>query len=212
MKTKKILHELLDLLDSFEHTVANAEEMSLEAFLTYVLSLRLDKQQTHISNTPTSDEATIAQMLSLLYRLSRHYTKRALQESLLQSEEEYTYLVSLLGNNAMSKTELNTRNALERTTGNEMLKRLLRAELISELENPEDRRQRLVQITPKGKQELAKVFPRLKEVVALLSWGLDDGQKLYLRNILSQMASQHLELNRELRHAPLEEYIKRCRD
>lgn len=207
MKTKKILLELLDLIESFEATVPNAEDMGLDAFLTYALSLRLDTQHSYVSQTPSSDEATIAQMMSLLYRISRSYTKRALQNSLLQSEEEYTYLVSLLSSGQMTKTELNQRNALERTTGNEMIRRLQRSDLIVESDDPNDKRQRLVQITPKGREELMKVFPHLRSVAQLLSSSLDDGQKLYLRNILSQMANQHLAMMKELRDAPLSSYL-----
>lgn len=211
MKTKRILVELLEIIDSFENTVPNAEEMSLDSFLTYALSLRLDGERQHISKTPSSDEATIAQMLSLLYRISRSYTKRALQESLLQSEEEYTYLVCLLGSGRITKTELNLRNALERTTGNEMLRRLQRSGLILEMEDPNDKRQKLVEITSKGREELMKVFPQLKQVASLLSSNLDDGQKLYLKNILTQMSNQHLEMMRELRDAPLDSYINHNR-
>lgn len=212
MKTKKLLLELIDLIDSFEATVPDADTMGLDAFLAYALSLRNDSQSTYVSQTPHTDEATIAQMLSLLYRISRSYTKRALQESLLQSEEEYTYLVSLLSSGAVSKTELNLRNALERTTGNEMLRRLQRSGLIVEMDDPRDGRQKLVEITPQGRAELMRIFPKLREVAALLSASLDDGQKLYLKNILSQITNEHLAMMKELRDAPLETYIAQQRN
>lgn len=210
MKTKKLLLELIDLVDSFEATVPNAEEMGLDAFLSYALSLRIDHQQEQVAQTPTSDEATIAQMISLLYRVSRHYTKRAFQDRLFKTEEEYSYLVSLLGSGRLSKTELNTRNALERTTGNELLRRLNRSGLIVEMDDPVDKRQKLVQLTALGRTELMKVFPALREVTQLLSSSLDNWQKLYLRNLLSQMTAQHLALMKSLRDAPLSDYLSQA--
>lgn len=208
MKTKKILLELLELLDSFEATVPEADQMGLDAFLSYVLSLRAsNNEEVAVAKTAYSDDAVIAQMLSLMYRISRSYMKRALQDSCLQTEEEYTYLVSLLAGGRMTKTELHLRNALERTTGNEMIRRLQRLELIIDMDDPHDKRQKLVQITAKGRAELMSLFPKLKPVTLLLSSGLDDGQRLYLRNILSQMANKHLAMLRELRDAPLSSYI-----
>lgn len=209
MKTKKLLLELVDLLDSFEEVVPNPEEMTLDAFLSYVHSLRIEQQQESVTHTATSDEATIAQMISLLYRISRGYTKRAFLDRLFNSEEEYSYLVSLLGSGRLSKTELNTRNALERTTGNELLRRLNKAGLIIEMEDPSDRRQKLVQLTPLGRSELMRVFPALRDVTHLLASSLDSWQKLYLRNLLSQMTAQHLALIKDLRDAPLSEYLSR---
>ncbi len=208
MKTKKLLLELIELLESFEATVVNAETMGLDAFLTYVLSLRINSQeQLGPARTAYSDEATIAQMLSLLYRISRTYTKKALQGSKLHSEEEYTYLVSLLSAGLVSKTELNQRNALERTTGNEMIRRLQRSGFVRVQEDSRDKRQKLVEITAEGRAELMKVFPPLKSVATLLSSGLDDGQKLYLKNLLKQMTNEHLEKLKELRDAPLSDYL-----
>lgn len=209
MKTKKLLLEIIDLLESFEATVPNAETMGLDAFLTYILSLRMNTQEEMATSPRTaySDEATIAQMLSLLYRISRTYTKKALQGSQLHSEEEYTYLVSLLSSGLVSKTELNQRNALERTTGNEMIRRLQRSGFVRIQEDFKDKRQKLVEITPEGKAELMRVFPPLRSVAMLLSSGLDDGQKLYLKNLLKQMAHQHLEKLKDLRDAPLSDYL-----
>lgn len=207
MKTKKLLIELIELMESFEATVPNADEMGLDAFLSYALSLRATEQTLHINQTPRLDEATIAQMISILYRVARGYTKKALHDSCLQSEEEYTYLVSLLHGGQMSKTELHMRNALERTTGNEMIRRLQRSGLIHETEDPNDKRQKLVQITPKGRAELMSVFPILRQVAVLISGTLDDWQKLYLRSLLSQMADHHLGMMKELRDAPLSSYL-----
>lgn len=207
MKTKRLLLELVELLDSFEATVPNADEMGLDAFLSYALSLRLDQQQEEVAHTPNSDEATIAQMLSLLYRVSRHYTKKAFQERLFNTEEEYSYLVSLLSAGRLTKTELNTRNALERSTGNEMLRRLARLGLVIEMDDPVDKRQKLVQLTPLGRTELMKVFPDLREVTQLLTHTLDSWQKLYLRNLLSQMTARHLTLMRDLKDVPITDYL-----
>ncbi|MDY3090867.1 MAG: winged helix DNA-binding protein, partial [Porphyromonas sp.] len=95
----------------------------------------------------------------------------------------------------------------ERSTGNEMLRRLARLGLVIEMDDPVDKRQKLVQLTPLGRAELMKVFPDLRKVTQLLTHTLDSWQKLYLRNLLSQMTARHLTLMRDLKDVPITDYL-----
>lgn len=190
MKTKEILLELIELLESFEEVVGDSNMMTLESFLSYAVSMRKSEQED--VNPNATDEAYIARMLSLIYRYGRGYTKKALQVSpCLQSEEEYTYLLCLMDGEAMSKGELHLRNGLERTTGSEMLRRLQKHGLIEEEIDPVDKRQRLVRITPQGRAELAKIFPNLKLVAQIISAPLDERQKMFLKGVLVQLHKEH---------------------
>lgn len=208
MKTKHILLELIDLLDSFERTVPEAETMTLESFLAFALSMYSSQEVAPLKDTMGGSDVQIAQTLSLLHRYSRQYTKRALSQSAyLQTEEEYTYLVCLMNGSAMSKTELHTRNGLERTTGSEMLRRLHRHGLIEEEPDTSDKRQILVRITAKGREELAKVFPGLRQAAQVLSLPLDERQRLLLKNVLGLLCSQHGIWLSALRDASLSDFL-----
>ena len=167
--------------------------MTLESFLSYAVSMRKSEQELEEEVNPNAtDEAYIARMLSLIYRYGRGYTKKALQVSpCLQSEEEYTYLLCLMDGEAMSKGELHLRNGLERTTGSEMLRRLQKHGLIEEEIDPVDKRQRLVRITPRGRAELASIFPNLKLVAQIISAPLDERQKMFLKGVLVQLHKEH---------------------
>lgn len=193
MKTKEILLELIELLGSFEEVVGDSKMMTLESFLSYAVSMRKSEQDLEEEVNPNAtDEAYIARMLSLIYRYGRGYTKRALQVSpYLQSEEEYTYLLCLMNGEAMSKGELHLRNGLERTTGSEMLRRLQKHGLVEEEVDLVDKRQRLVRITPRGRTELAKIFPNLKLVAQIISAPLDERQKMFLKGVLVQLHKEH---------------------
>ncbi len=193
MKTKEILLELIELLGSFEEVVGDSKMMTLESFLSYAVSMRKSEQDLEEEVNPNAtDEAYIARMLSLIYRYGRGYTKRALQVSpCLQSEEEYTYLLCLMNGEAMSKGELHLRNGLERTTGSEMIRRLQKHGLVEEEVDLVDKRQRLVRITPRGRTELAKIFPNLKLVAQIISAPLDERQKMFLKGVLVQLHKEH---------------------
>jgi transcriptional regulator, MarR family len=130
-------------------------------------------------------EVSIARHLSLLHRYSKGYIKRALMASnLLQSEEEYSYLASLMSGKPQTKTELNTLNAMEKTSGAEIIRRLVAKGLAEERPDERDRRSVLVTITPQGRAELMKVFPQLHTAALLLSAPLQEQQQATLDFLL----------------------------
>ncbi|MDO4708027.1 MAG: MarR family winged helix-turn-helix transcriptional regulator [Porphyromonadaceae bacterium] len=190
MRSKKILLELIEYLELFEHLIPNVEEMDLAAFLTFVDSIH-DKEPLP-SERPGIMEANIARYLSLLHRYSRTYIKKALQaSSLLQTEEEYTYLVCLMGGEGVTKTELNHFNGLEKTSGAEVMRRLRKHGLIEEQPDVRDKRSIRVFITPQGRAELSKVLPRLHVAARALSVPLERRQRTALHFLLDRLVARH---------------------
>ncbi len=68
--------------------------------------------------------------------------------------DEYTYLISLLNCESLSKTELNNMNAMEKTSGNEVINRLLRKELIDQRRDEADRRSMRVLLPERDEMSL----------------------------------------------------------
>jgi len=122
MKSKRLLTELLDYIELFEQSFPNDEELSMKSFLIFVQSMQEGAEASPTStmrpaNMGQQREVSIARHLSLLHRYSKGYIKRALMASdLLQSEEEYSYLASLMSGKPQTKTELNALNAMEKTS------------------------------------------------------------------------------------------------
>mgnify|MGYP001008969032 FL=1 len=190
MKSKRLLTELLDYIELFEQSFPNDEELSMKSFLIFVQSMQEGAEVSPTStmrpaNMGKQREVSIARHLSLLHRYSKGYIKRALMASdLLQSEEEYSYLASLMSGKPQTKTELNTLNAMEKTSGAEIIRRLVAKGLAEERPDERDRRSVLVTITPRGRAELMKVFPQLHTAALLLSAPLQEQQQATLDFLL----------------------------
>ena len=190
MKSKRLLMELLDYIELFEQSFPNDEELSMKSFLIFVQSMQEGAEASPTStmrpaNMGQQREASIARHLSLLHRYSKGYIKRALMASdLLQSEEEYSYLASLMSGKPQTKTELNTLNAMEKTSGAEIIRRLVAKGLAEERPDERDRRSVLVTITPQGRAEPMKVFPQLHTAALLLSAPLQEPQQATLDFLL----------------------------
>ena len=189
MKSKRLLTELLDYVELFEQSFPNDEEISMKSFLIFVQSMQEGTEASPTSavrpNMGQQREVSIARHLSLLHRYSKGYIKRALMASeLLQSEEEYSYLASLMSGKSQTKTELNALNAMEKTSGAEIIRRLVAKGLAEERPDERDRRSVLVTITPQGRAELMKVFPQLHTAALLLSAPLQEQQQATLDFLL----------------------------
>ena len=194
MRSKRLLTELLEYLELFEEAFPHEEELSLQTFITFASSLLNDRHLAQSSSCPMPREVSIARRLSLLQRYSKSYIKRALLASdLLQSEEEYSYLVSLMSG-PLTKTTLNTLNAIEKTSGAEIIRRLVVKGLAEEMPDERDRRSVLVSITTLGRAELSKVFPQLRTAAMLLSQSLQPEQRAMLDLLLDHLCTTHADL------------------
>ena len=218
MKSKRLLTELIEYIALFEQAFPEEEELSLMSFLVFTGSMLQGREALeHLSGSaqPVSQsrEVSIARHLSLLHRYSKGYIKRALTASdLLQTEEEYSYLASLMHGRPLTKTELHTLNAMEKTSGAEIIRRLVNKGLIQEQPDERDRRSILVSITPQGRAELMKVFPQLRTAAQLISAPLQEHQQASLDYLLNYLCSTLSELPPARGEQDLKELLKLAQD
>lgn len=200
MKYKKLLFDLIDYLDAFESLHdGGSHEPEIKGFADF-LSWRCGKKKKQeeevvsVTRERAAGAKNIARGVSLLHRYSRFYIKKALTESPLQTEDEYTYLVSLMNGESMTKTELNNLNAMEKTSGAEVMRRLLKANLIEQRPDEEDRRSMRVSITPEGRKVLVNLFPNLRLCAETLVSALSDEQLTAFDHLLWLLCECHNEM------------------
>lgn len=201
MKSKKLLIEIIELLEKFEKTTnVNEGDPSLDDFILFLQERRTVKEDRN-------DTVRIAQNISYLHRYSKLYIKKILKGSLLQTVDEYTYLVTLFNEESLSKTEINNRNVIEKTSGNEIMRRLLKAKLIGERRDEEDRRRMRVFITDKGRAELKKVFPGLWKSATLLSGVLSPQEKGLFLQTSDKLCNFHKDIFVHFREEEIDRLI-----
>lgn len=149
-------------------------------------------------------ETTIARMVIYMYRYARMYTRQALEGSILQTADEFGYLATLLSFEHLSKTELITKNIHEKPTGMEIIKRLLKYEVIDQLDDPNDKRGKLVKINNKGKGVLFSVFGKMGKVSDLVGGELTQPEKEQLVYLLRKLDSFHYHIFTTQKEATLQ--------
>ncbi|GAD05221.1 MarR family winged helix-turn-helix transcriptional regulator [Porphyromonas crevioricanis] len=205
MNKTELLKYLIDEIEEYADVMGLGDCLTPSSFAAFLSVRTRSIAGDKAPEQPDRLDINIARDFALIYRYSRSYVKRAMQDSKLQTLEEYTYLATLLTGGVMTKTELNNANAMEKTSGAEVIQRLIKKGLVSQQASRTDRRSMDVSITEEGRQEIFKIFAPLKKSAALLTSSLKEGQKVLLSRIQTVLCADNHQLFLEHRETPLEE-------
>lgn len=209
MNRTELLHRLIDELQAYEESATTTTDISLEDFAYHLLDSTTKEAPSHKMATPQ-----MARSLAYIFRYMRNYTKKALHDSQLITLEEYTYLISLWHYSALTKSELNQMNVMEKTSGQEVIKRLLSRHLITQEPHPTDARSLNVSITDAGREELTRVKPQLYLSAEILFSAFTNAEKVHFQQLCDKMINFHTQFfhpHRELSLEQLKEEVEELR-
>ncbi|MEI7981805.1 MAG: winged helix DNA-binding protein [Bacteroidota bacterium] len=215
MKNKELLIELIQHLDAFESKQSGDHSITLNDFTGYLNALggegqapmrRIEgDQETDSLKEKRTAPDNISILLVLMYRYVRIYIKKALKDSPVQTADEFSFLITLMTYESMTKTELITNQVMEKTSGTEIIKRLLKQGLIREFADPDDRRSVRVSITEKGRKELTATFPGMNLVAKIVIGNLSQPEIRTLYYLLKKLDFHHNDIFQNKRGRSLEE-------
>jgi MarR family transcriptional regulator, lower aerobic nicotinate degradation pathway regulator len=190
----KLLKELIDQVHTYEvHQKHN--KVSLAGFKHWWLQQEDAKLLLHAKNNNTNNDLDLmlVRLLVLAFRYARLRTKVALQNTGIGTLEELGLLATLVGEGQLSKLELIEKNVLEKTTGFEIIKRLVSQKLVAEIVNPNDKRSKLVRLTAKGQKLVFAAFASMESggFAQTISEPLEHSEKLELLQMLTKLQNFH---------------------
>ena len=208
MKSYQLIHELISLVEQLEqqnperevtmqdfagfmvHTVGNSEQnVASSARISH--DVRFGKNEITAQEQAFQLDNNIGQLFVYMSRYAKSYIKKALDDTALLTAEDFTALAILLTHDNLSKSELIQYNLQEKTSGTEVIRRLLAAGLIEQWDDEKDKRSRQIAITDKGKQLLYAVFEDMNHVGKMISGNLTVSEKLTLRYLLQKLEDFH---------------------
>ncbi|MCU0433421.1 MAG: MarR family winged helix-turn-helix transcriptional regulator [Bacteroidia bacterium] len=210
----RLLEELLHELDLYQQSAPEAEDLAgFTGWLVNQNRLRHVTPQKPDGAGPEKAmwddflqlDNQLTALVGFMQRYAKLYSKKALAGTPLQSLDEFTYLAALTGSPGMSKTELIHRNAHEKTSGLEIIRRMVRLGLLEELSDTADRRSTLVRHTATGREVMFAVAGRMKEVSGLVTGKLTEEEKYQLVHLLGKLDGFHREVYLHHRDKSLEE-------
>lgn len=206
MDSLKLLKVLIQKLEEYEREEQDKSSLSLEGFCNSVRTeLDLESVKNNYiepqdpnglkyKNTPFIEnniERVIAQHLLFLYRYIKFYSKLVFEESKIKSIEEFGFLITVMQYDTISKSELIKKNILEKSSGIEMINRLIKSGLLIQKDNPDDQRSHLVLLTDSGKMELYQIFEKMNTLGVIATGELNRSEKAQLALILKKLDNFH---------------------
>jgi predicted transcriptional regulator len=195
MKSYQLIHQLISLVEELEKD-NQGKEVGLQEFAGFLM----DKVGSATSNEINSEvrfgdkesaaldiayqlDNNIGRLFVFMSRYAKFYIKKALEGTPLQTAEDFTALAILLTHDHLSKSELISYNLQEKTSGTEVIRRLIAFGLVRQWDD----------ITDKGKELLYEVFEHTNYVGKIITGKLTIAQKFTLQHLLQKLENFHLE-------------------
>ena len=206
MNSFQLISQLVTLVEEFEQN--NNQSLSLENFSGFLnsrlvneenstanIDIRFGTQQPEAQEMAYQLDNNIARLFIYMSRYAKSYIKKALLHTSLATAEDFTCLAVLLTHNSLSKTELIQLNLIEKTSGTEIINRLLTNELVTQWDDQDDKRSKRIAISDKGKALLYVVFADMNHVSKVITGKLNLSEKITLQYLLQQLEDFHFELH-----------------
>jgi DNA-binding MarR family transcriptional regulator len=213
MKKSEILATLITDFFSFDAEMGNHEEYSMDEFIGY-LNAESDRQELKMrdisgenkgwfKNKYRNTTSDISILIVLMSHYAKWYIKKVLRESHLQTPDEFSFLITLMTYNSLSKSELITKQVMEKTSGSEVIRRLIKRGLIVESSDENDKRSIRVSITKSGREEVLRILPQMSKVTKIVVGNLSSEEIKTLSYLLKKLDYFHNDIYINKRGNPL---------
>lgn len=197
------IHEFVSFMNS-KYDVSNIEVRPLRDADT--------QQEILVMDNEDEDKRDVLLLLIYLYKYARNYIKKALAKSEFHTADEFAFAISILMTPELTKTALFQRNIVEKTSGTEILKRLVKKGIVREYRTERNKKNIYLQLTPKGKEEIAQTLPRMQQVTEIVSGDLHSFEVRALLKTLSKLEMLHHEIYNAQRESDLPDILKRIKN
>ncbi len=198
MSNTLLIAELVSTFHAYEN---ERESVSIEDFATWILQrnkpnsigerIQIGEQDAYATQKIEEVDNAIGILLGLLNKYARHYAKVVLEDLPLNTIDEFGYLAHLSSHQQLTKSELIHRNLDGKTTGTEIIKRMLRLGLVKETDNPADKRSKLMSITAYGNEVIAKAYTKMGMVSIEVVGNLTKEEKITLMQLMMKLETHH---------------------
>ncbi len=191
MSIEILIKHLVD--NAIAYQQANTgKELDLTSFATWLLETHTEDESGGILNMPVFEIDT--ELITQIGRLGRYghaYLKQALVDTPFVTNLDFAFCAMLQQYGPMGKSALIKLMVYEKSSGMEIIKRLLRLQLIDQYPNPEDKRSKLLKLTDAGNQALGVAYRTAGVAAKIVSSPLSEVEKKILLNLLKKLDGFH---------------------
>lgn len=212
----KLLSQLLPHLEAY---CAQSKNGSLEEFSVFLMN-RVDdsgKEKTDKDSFDPGDymkyrefpEIEFSVLLTELNRFGQHYLKKVFRNTAFKTIDEFGFMATLMREGSMTKGKLIARHRLGVSSGSEIIRRLIRQELIREYPDERDLRSVRVEISGKGRKELMSAFGEMYKVSRIINGNLTRNERDEVLRALRKLSRFHEDIHEEDQASGVDEIMKK---
>lgn len=207
-----LIIDILSELDTFQKRQP-CNQSTLEDFRLYLNEKAYQNENPrNLSDKFTLDvfdlENEVAKQVIMLGRYSKHLIKKSLESHPDLVNEDFTYLFRLMDYPSLTKMQLIEKNAHEKQTGIEIIKRLVRNGLLAESPDETDKRSTRICVTDKGRKVFEDSMKDITMVSKIMCGKLDCKEKENLLNSLKKLNTFHHTVYTNLRNEETKKILK----
>lgn len=202
MRTKDLLIRLVEELAVFEN---KSSDLSFDNFIVH-LNQKHTKEGNNLKILPSkvdvkelnqfedNSERDITVLITFMYKYAKNYMKKALENSIINTPDEFAFLITMLKNSSYTKTGLVNKLVTEKTSGIETIKRLIKKGLLEEFKKIEDKKSVYIKITNYGKNNIFEILPEISKITKIITGNLSESEVEILLNLLIKLDVFHNEI------------------
>lgn len=204
----QMIKQILDYVESYENEVGNSNIQEFSIYLKDKLFISSSQETSNFNknnfkNYKSYPEVEFSTLLTSLYRFAKHYMKKAFSSTSIKTIDEFGFLATLLKEKSLLKNELINKHLLEISSGSEILKRLIKNELIHEFPDENDKRAKRVSLTEKGVKEIMASFDDMHKVSEIIIGNLKEKELKEALAVFNKLTFFHQHIHDEDRNTSL---------
>jgi DNA-binding MarR family transcriptional regulator len=199
-----IIRQFLDWLEEYEAEIGGVDRLTKAEFAQWLLK---EPEEGISGEEEVYTDMYISSYLGYLQKFITIYARRIFRQSDIYSLDDYSFMVSLYPRNEMKKTELIQTNAMEKSSGTEVIKRMLKRGQLEEFAHPDDRRAKMVMLTDKGRADLEGVQLSMQRLTRLIGGNLETAEKVQFLQLLKKLNFFHREVFEQMDEDALKELL-----
>jgi len=217
-----LIKELLEMSEDYEREYPEAEAQNLvnfSAWLTNQVAANVSLADVSLGEhtgllSPEVERYpmvsfSVGRYLSRCYRYFRNYTKKAFEDSLLLTYDDFICLAILAEVESITKMELVEATVNEKTSGMLVIKRLLDKNLAAQYDDEHDKRSKRLKITEAGRTLFREALIKMEQAIQLLQGDLTGQEQLHLLHLFTRLDKFHYPLFVKEKDTDLETLLQR---
>lgn len=131
-------------------------------------------------------KTSISYMFTAMHRFKLHFVKLGLEKENIANYDEISFLFGLVYNGPMTHSRLIEMNIMNKPTRTEIIKRLLNKKLITQTPSLEDKRSKVLTVTPEGTKQFHELIEKMAPFIELTLNMLSTKEIVTLYEIMSR--------------------------